>query len=158
MQIRSSKNSCMGKENRLYSISLGVASLQGGLVGVATALSPATCRPFQVFSPSFFVGLGLVLDVGIHHKGWSIQRAFGFATETTGQLTLINVDRYLGRPGRSLAYKIRQLKISAIRSKTEKALGSKFDIRAFHDELLKDGPLPLDLLEGKMDAWIAREK
>ena len=100
----------------------------------------------------------LVLDVGIHHKGWSIQRAFGFATETTGQLTLINVDRYLGRPGRSLAYKIGQLKISAIRSKTEKALGSKFDIRAFHDELLKDGPLPLDLLEGKMDAWIAREK
>src|SRR5215831_7802270 len=78
-------------------------------------------------------------------------------TETTGQLTLINVDRYLGRPGRSLAYKIGQLKISAIRSKTEKALGSKFDIRAFHDELLKDGPLPLDLLEGKMDAWITKE-
>src|SRR5262245_45133154 len=67
MQIRSSKNSCMGKENRLYSISLGVASLQGGLVGVATALSPATCRPFQVFSPSFFVGLGLthVLAFGL---------------------------------------------------------------------------------------------
>src|SRR5215813_3838275 len=63
MQIRSSKNSCMGKENRLYSISLGVASLQGGLVGVATALSPATCRPFQVFSPSFFVGLGLNQDL-----------------------------------------------------------------------------------------------
>src|SRR5215831_1969735 len=61
MQIRSSKSSCMEKENRLYSISLGVASLQGGSVGVATALSPATCRPFQVFSPSFFVGLGLVL-------------------------------------------------------------------------------------------------
>src|SRR5499433_4602702 len=59
MQIRCSKSSCMGKENRLYSISLGVASLQGGLVGVATALSPATCRPFQVFSPSFFVGLEL---------------------------------------------------------------------------------------------------
>src|SRR5262249_27043846 len=54
-----SKNSCMGNENQLYSISLGVASLQGGLVGVATALSPATCRPFQVFSPSFFVGLEL---------------------------------------------------------------------------------------------------
>src|SRR6266478_7959319 len=51
----------MGRENRLYSISLGVASLQGGLVGVATALSPATCRPFQVFSPSFFIGLGLII-------------------------------------------------------------------------------------------------
>src|SRR5262249_39805338 len=49
----------MGNENQLYSISLGVASLQGGLVGVATALSAATCRPFQVFSPSFFVGLEL---------------------------------------------------------------------------------------------------
>src|SRR5262245_22398472 len=53
----------MEKENRLYSISLGVASLQGGLVGVATALSPATCRPFQVFSPSFFVGLGLIVTI-----------------------------------------------------------------------------------------------
>jgi hypothetical protein len=51
----------MGNENQLYSISLGVASLQGGLVGVATALSPATCRPFQVFSPSFFVGLELII-------------------------------------------------------------------------------------------------
>src|SRR5215831_17156715 len=67
MQIRSSKNSCMAKENRLYSISLGVASLQGGLVGVATALSPATCRPFQVFSPSFFVGLKLAVTA----RRWS---------------------------------------------------------------------------------------
>src|SRR5262249_26366797 len=74
MQIRSSKNSCMGKENRLYSISLGVASLQGGLVGVATALSPATCRPFQVFSPSFFVGLGL--DVRIE-KGMTASKRGG---------------------------------------------------------------------------------
>jgi uncharacterized protein (DUF885 family) len=71
---------------------------------------------------------------------------------------VINVDRYLARPGRTLAYKIGQLKISAIRSKAEKTLGSKFDIRAFHDELLKDGALPLDLLEGKMDAWIVRAK
>jgi len=100
----------------------------------------------------------LVLDVGIHHKGWSIQRAFGFATETAGQAALINVDRYIARPGRALAYKIGQIKISAIRSKAEKTLGSKFDIRTFHDELLKDGPLPLDLLDGKMDAWIVKAK
>ena len=78
--------------------------------------------------------------------------------ETTGQPALINVEPYLARPGRALAYKIGQLKISAIRSKAEKALGSKFDIRTFHDELLKDGPVPLDLLQAKMDAWIAREK
>src|SRR5262249_28588598 len=62
----------MGNENRLYSISLGVASLQGGLVGVATALSPATCRPFQVFSPSFFVGLEL--GTGLLIERWRIHR------------------------------------------------------------------------------------
>ena len=67
------------------------------------------------------------------------------------------IDRYIAMPGQALAYKIGQLKISAIRSKAERTLGSKFDIRAFHNELLKDGALPLDLLEAKMDAWMAGE-
>jgi uncharacterized protein (DUF885 family) len=61
-------------------------------------------------------------------------------------------------PGQALAYKIGQLKISAIRAKAETALGSEFDIRAFHDELLKDGALPLDLLEAKMDSWVTDQK
>src|SRR5262249_25898364 len=64
----------MEKENRLYSISLGVASLQGGSVGVATALSPATCRPFQVFSPSFFVGLGLVPKLAESYDVYSVDQ------------------------------------------------------------------------------------
>ncbi len=68
------------------------------------------------------------------------------------------VDRYIVWPGQALAYKIGQLKISAIRAKAEKVLGSKFDIRTFHDELLKDGALPLDLLEAKMDAWIMSQQ
>jgi uncharacterized protein (DUF885 family) len=59
-------------------------------------------------------------------------------------------------PGQALAYKIGQLKLSAIRSKAEAVLGGRFDIRAFHDELLRDGALPLDLLEAKMDDWMAR--
>jgi uncharacterized protein (DUF885 family) len=58
-------------------------------------------------------------------------------------------------PGQALAYKIGQLKISAIRSKAEQALGSKFDVRSLHDELLKDGALPLDVLEDKMNDWLA---
>ncbi|MBI2210019.1 MAG: DUF885 family protein, partial [Deltaproteobacteria bacterium] len=58
-------------------------------------------------------------------------------------------------PGQALAYKIGQLKISQIRARAEKALGANFAIRAFHDELLKDGAMPLDLLEAKMDGWIA---
>jgi uncharacterized protein (DUF885 family) len=66
----------------------------------------------------------------------------------------LEIDRYIALPGQALAYKIGQLKISGIRAKAEKTLGPKFDIRAFHDELLKDGALPLDLLEAKMDAWM----
>ena len=68
------------------------------------------------------------------------------------------VDRYIVWPGQALAYKIGQLKISDIRAKAEKAMESKFDIRTFHDELLKDGALPLDLLEAKMDAWIMSQQ
>lgn len=67
------------------------------------------------------------------------------------------VDRYISWPGQALAYKIGQLRISAIRAKAEKAMGAKFDIRLFHDELLKDGALPLDILETKMDAWLATQ-
>ena len=101
----------------------------------------------------------LVVDTGLHYMRWDRQKAIDFLLENTAkqQLDGVNeIDRYLAIPGQALAYKIGQLKISDIRSKAEKALGSKFDIRAFHDELLKDGALPLDVLEVKMDAWIAK--
>jgi uncharacterized protein (DUF885 family) len=100
----------------------------------------------------------LVVDTGIHHMRWGRQKAIDFFLENTGrpELDIVNeVDRYISWPGQALAYKIGQLKISAIRAKAEKALGEKFDIRLFHDELLKDGALPLSLLESKMDSWIA---
>src|SRR5262249_1083219 len=91
----------MGKENRLYSISLGVASLQGGLVGVATALSPATCRPFQVFSPSFFVGLELILGARFpvrYASGLSdVLLTGGFLFLTTRQLSLTRCDNQPGK-------------------------------------------------------------
>jgi uncharacterized protein (DUF885 family) len=102
----------------------------------------------------------LVVDTGIHHMGWDRQKAIDYFLENTAkqELDIVNeVDRYISWPAQALAYKIGQLKISAIRSKAEKTLGSKFDIRAFHDEILKDGAMPLDLLEAKMDDWIARE-
>ena len=66
----------------------------------------------------------------------------------------LEVDRYIAVPAQALGYKIGQLKIAAIRAKAEKTLGSRFDIRDFHDELLSDGALPLEILEAKMDAWI----
>lgn len=103
--------------------------------------------------------MDLVLDVGIHHKGWTRYQASRFiAEQTAGDVRPSTIDRLTAQPGRALAYKIGQLRISAIRSKAERALGNKFDIRAFHDELLKDGALPLDLLEAKIDAWTAGQR
>jgi uncharacterized protein (DUF885 family) len=102
----------------------------------------------------------LVVDTGLHYMSWDRQKAIDFFRANTArqELDIVNeVDRYIAMPGQALAYKIGQLKISAIRSKAENTLGNKFDIRRFHDELLRDGALPLDLLEAKMDGWIARE-
>ena len=102
----------------------------------------------------------LVVDTGLHYMRWDRQKAIDFLSENTAkpELDVVNeIDRYIAMPGQALAYKIGQLKIAALRAKAEKRLGAKFDIRAFHDELLKDGMLPLDLLETKMDAWIENQ-
>jgi prolyl oligopeptidase len=102
----------------------------------------------------------LVVDTGIHSMHWDRQRAISYFQENTArpELDIANeVDRYIAMPGQALAYKIGQLKISAIRSKAEKTLGEKFDIRAFHDELLRNGALPLDILEERMDDWITKQ-
>lgn len=104
-----------------------------------------------------FRAVRLVVDVGLHHKGWTREQALKFMTQNTLASeagAALEIDRYIALPGQALAYKIGELKISAIRAKAEKAVGGNFDIRAFHDELLKDGAMPLDLLEAKMDRWI----
>ena len=67
------------------------------------------------------------------------------------------IERYIAAPGQALSYKIGQLKISQMRTKAEKELGLKFDIKAFHNEILRDGALPLDILEVKIDEWIGGE-
>jgi uncharacterized protein (DUF885 family) len=112
---------------------------------------------FSRLSSELFRAVRLVVDVGLHRKGWTREQALKFMIENTSASesgAALEIDRYIALPGQALAYKIGQLKISGIRAKAEKILGSKFDIRAFHDELLKDGALPLDLLEAKMDAWM----
>ena len=118
-------------------------------------------EPSQYFSrlnSELFRAVRLVVDVGLHRKHWSRDQAMKFMIENTGGSesgASLEIDRYIALPGQALAYKIGQLNIAAIRSKAEKTLGSKFDIRAFHDEILKDGAMPLGLLETKMDIWIA---
>ncbi|TMI20594.1 DUF885 domain-containing protein [Candidatus Bathyarchaeota archaeon] len=102
----------------------------------------------------------LVVDTGIHHKRWTRERAIQFFLENTAlsELNIVSeVDRYIAWPGQALAYKVGQLRISELRAKAEKALGPRFDIRRFHDELLGDGALALDVLSNKMEHWIANE-
>ena len=115
-------------------------------------------EPSQYFSrlnSELFRAVRLVVDVGLHRKNWSRDEALKFMMDNTGASesgASLEIDRYIALPAQALSYKIGQLKISSIRSKAERTLGSKFDIRAFHDEILKDGAMQLDLLEVKMDS------
>jgi uncharacterized protein (DUF885 family) len=100
----------------------------------------------------------LVVDTGIHALSWSRQRAINFMKENTAkseQDIAVEVDRYIVWPGQALAYKIGELKIKELRAKAEQRLGKAFDVRRFHNALLDNGPLPLDLLQQEIDRWIA---
>ncbi len=103
----------------------------------------------------------LVIDTGIHAKGWTRDQAMDYLASNTA-LSMKNVqtevDRYIAWPGQALAYKIGELTIWELRRKAEKALGAKFDIRDFHDAVLTEGGLPLEILRTRIDAYIARER
>jgi prolyl oligopeptidase len=103
----------------------------------------------------------LVVDTGIHYFGWSRQEAIDYFKDNAAktEADIINeIDRYIGWPGQALAYKIGQLKMLELRALAEQELGDRFDIRAFHDELLGVGAIPLDALEVRMTRWIEQEK
>ena len=102
----------------------------------------------------------LVVDTGIHYFGWSRQKAIDYfiANAAKSEADIINeIDRYIGWPGQALAYKIGQMKMLELRGEAETALGEDFDIRAFHDHMLGAGALPLDILERRMDDWLAKQ-
>ena len=126
-------------------------------LGAELGLYKQPDQEFSRLNSELFRAVRLVVDVGLHRKGWSRAQAMKFMMEMTltGEAgAALEIDRYIANPAQALAYKIGQLKISAIRAKAEKALGPKFDLRAFHDELLQDGALPLHILEAKMDRWL----
>ena len=99
----------------------------------------------------------LVVDTGMHYKDWTREDAINLFLENSAKSILDienEVDRYIAWPGQALAYKIGQLKILELRERAETELGDKYDIKDFHDEVLKRGSLPLDLLEYYIDEWI----
>jgi uncharacterized protein (DUF885 family) len=103
----------------------------------------------------------LVVDTGVHSQHWTRQQMVDYFREHTAiDETNIQaeVDRYIAWPGQALGYKMGQLKILELKQKAQTALGPKFDIKAFHDEILDSGALPLDVLEQRVDAWIATQK
>ncbi|GAB2197915.1 DUF885 domain-containing protein [Sessilibacter sp. MAH4] len=115
---------------------------------------------FGRLSYEMWRALRLVVDTGIHAKGWTRQQAIDFMAENSA-LSLHNitaeVDRYITWPGQALAYKMGELKIRELREKAEQKLGAQFDVRAFHDALLENGAVPLSILEELMDKWLATQ-
>jgi len=112
-------------------------------------------------SSELFRAVRLVVDTGIHSKGWTREqvveffRKSGAVDEPTIQS---ETDRYIAWPAQALSYKLGQLKFRELRERARKELGAKFDIRAFHDQMINGGTLPLDLLEARTDRWIAEQK
>jgi uncharacterized protein (DUF885 family) len=112
-------------------------------------------------SSELFRAVRLVLDTGIHSKGWSRDQVVDFFRKSgaVDEPTIQSeTDRYISWPAQALSYKLGQLKFRELRDRAQKELGAKFNIRTFHDEMINGGTLPLDLLEARTDKWIAHEK
>ena len=116
---------------------------------------------FGSLSTEMWRACRMVVDTGIHVMGWSYAQGRACFTENTA-LSDINIDtelaRYIGAPARAVAYKVGELKIVAMRARAAKALGDRFDLRAFHDLILAQGQLPMTLLDARVDAWIAERR
>ena len=103
----------------------------------------------------------LVVDTGIHSMGWSKEQAIAFMRDNSALSTAnieAEVNRYISWPGQALGYKIGELRIRALRTRAEQTLGEQFDIRRFHDAVLAQGPVPMDVLDAQIGDWIAAEQ
>ncbi len=120
--------------------------------------------PYQYFgklSDEMLRAMRLVVDTGLHAKGWSREQAIQYMKDNSPMAesdVIAEVERYMAIPGQALSYKVGQLKILALRERAEKALGDKFDVKAFHDQILTSGSLPMAVMEQKIDRWIAAHR
>ncbi len=127
-------------------------------LGIEMGLYDSPAKDMGRLSYEMWRACRLVVDTGIHSRGWSKQQALDFMKDNTA-LTKANIEaevnRYISWPGQALAYKIGELKIRELRARAEASLGEKFSLRAFHDAVLGQGAVPLDVLEAQIDQWIA---
>jgi uncharacterized protein (DUF885 family) len=116
--------------------------------------------PYQYFGmlgAEMHRAIRLVVDTGIHSKGWTREKAIQYSldNEADSEVSIISeIERYMAMPGQALSYKIGQLKIKELREVSENKLGNKFKISEFHNKILESGCIPLDLLENKIHNWI----
>ena len=136
-------NSAFGEGWALYAESLGAE--------LGLYRDPYT--RFGRLTSERFRAVRLVVDTGLHALGWSREQALAYFAQHAPEETAAEIDRYIAWPGQALAYKIGELKIQELRRQAEKALGPKFDIRAFHDAVLRNGALPLDLLDAQVRSY-----
>jgi uncharacterized protein (DUF885 family) len=133
-------------------------ALYGESLGPALGLYKDPYSKFGQLSYEMWRAVRLVVDTGMHAMGWTRDQAIQFFKDNTGktdQDIVVEVDRYIVWPGQALAYKLGQLKIRELRAEAEKKLGAKFDIRKFHDAVLENGAVPLNVLEAHMREWMA---
>ena len=112
---------------------------------------------FGMLAAEMHRAIRLVVDTGLHAKGWTREQAIQYSLENESESEVkitSEIERYMANPGQALSYKIGQLKIRELRSKAETALGENFDIKAFHRVVLESGCIPLALLEEKVNRWI----
>ncbi|HVT58292.1 MAG TPA: DUF885 domain-containing protein [Thermoanaerobaculia bacterium] len=130
-------------------------------LGAEVGLYQDPYSDFGRLTAEIWRALRLVVDTGLHALGWTRQQAIDYmkanSANTEHDIT-VEVDRYIVWPGQALAYKIGELKIKEVRAYAEKELGPKFDLRSFHDHVLANGALPLDVLDGQIRAWVAEAK
>ena len=138
-----------------------VEGLYSERLGIEIGLYDTPAKDMGRLSYEMWRACRLVVDTGIHAKGWSKQQAIAYMTDNSA-LSAANIEaeinRYISWPGQALAYKLGELKIRELRAMATKELGQKFDLAVFHDTVLGQGPVPLDVLETQIRDWVAAEK
>ena len=147
---------------RRYGVSFAAFTEGWGLyaeqLGIAMGLYDTPAKEMGRLSYEMWRAARLVVDPGIHAKGWTREQAIAYMLEHTA-LSQANIEaevnRYVTWPGQATAYKVGELRIRELRARAERRLGARFDLRAFHDAVLEHGPVPLDVLDAQVERWIA---